>query len=198
MEQLIHEAYALIPRHGASVLFVAALLSCAGVPIPTSAMMLAAGAFVASGDLALWPVVAATLIGAVLGDQIGFFAGRFRGEPLWEKFRARPSLRPTMDRAQAELGRRALVAVLVSRFPLSALGPWINLAAGATRVPWDRFSLGVLAGDAVWVGVYLIGGAFFADRVKALGTSLTSILAAVVCLGLAWMLGRMLWVRHHA
>ncbi|MCA3544480.1 MAG: DedA family protein, partial [Rhodobacter sp.] len=44
---MIAELYALIPRHGASVLFLAALLSCAGVPIPTSALMLAAGAFIA-------------------------------------------------------------------------------------------------------------------------------------------------------
>jgi membrane protein DedA with SNARE-associated domain len=197
MEHLIHEAYALIPRHGVPVLFAAALLSCAGLPIPTSAMMLAAGAFVASGDMGLWPVVAAALVGAVVGDQIGYFAGRFGGEPLWQRFRERPKLRPTMDRAQEELRRRALGAVIVSRFPLSALGPWINLAAGATRVPWARFSLGVMSGDAVWVGIYLVGGAYFADKVAALGTSLTSVLAAVALLGLAMVLGRILWSRHH-
>lgn len=197
MEHLIHEAYALIPRHGASVLFLAALLSCAGAPIPTSAMMLAAGAFVASGDLALWPVVAVTLAGAVLGDQLGYLAGWFGGERVWARFRARPKLRPVMDRAQAELARRALVAVLLSRFPLSALGPWINLAAGATRVNWGQFSAGVIVGDAVWVGVYLVGGAFFAGQVKALGTTLTSILAAVALLGLAVVLARLIRARRH-
>ncbi len=197
MENLIHELYALIPRHGAPVLFAAALLSCAGVPIPTSAMMLAAGAFVASGDLALWPVVAATLFGALAGDQLGYLAGRFGGERLWDRFRAQPKLRPTMDRAQAELARRALGAVVLSRFPLSALGPWINLAAGATRVSWQRFSAGTVLGDTVWVAVYLVGGAFFAGQVKALGTTLTSMLAAVALLGLAVVLGRMIRVRRH-
>ena len=85
------------------------------------------------------------------------------------------------------------MAVLLSRFPLSALGPWINLAAGATRVSWQRFSLGTVLGDTVWVAVYLVGGAFFAGRVKALGTTLTSMLAAVALAG-GWrsLLGRMI------
>lgn len=198
MEHLIHEAYALIPRHGPSVLFLAAVLSCAGAPIPTSAMMMAAGAFIAAGDMGLWTTAALTLIGALIGDQIGFFAGRYGGEPLWERFRRNPKLAPTMDRAQAELSRRALVAVVASRFPLSALGPWINLAAGATRVEWGRFSLGVLLGDAVWVGVYLVGGYFFADRVKAMGTTMTSLLIALALLTVAGFLGRRLWVRRYA
>jgi membrane protein DedA with SNARE-associated domain len=197
MEHLIHEAYALIPRHGPSVLFAAALLSCMGAPIPTSAMMMAAGAFIAAGDMGLWVTAGLTLLGALIGDQIGFFAGRYGGEPLWQRFRRRAALAPTMDRAQAELSRRALVAVILSRFPLSALGPWINLAAGATRVDWGRFSLGVVLGDAVWVGVYLVGGYVFADRVKAMGTTMTSALIALALLTLAAVLGRRLWVRRH-
>jgi membrane protein DedA with SNARE-associated domain len=102
-----------------------------------------------------------------------------------------------MDRAQAELSRRALVAVIAGRFPLSALGPWINLAAGATRVDWGRFSLGVALGDTVWVGVYLVGGYFFADRVKAMGTTMTSVLIALALLTVAGFLGRRLWVRRY-
>jgi membrane protein DedA with SNARE-associated domain len=197
MEHLIHEAYALIPRHGPSVLFVAALLSCAGAPIPTSAMMMAAGAFIAAGDMGLWETAALTLLGALIGDQIGYVAGRYGGEPLWARFRRNPKLAPTMDRAQAELGRRAFVAVLLSRFPLSALGPWINLAAGATGVDWRRFSAGVAVGDAVWVGIYLVGGYFFADRVKAMGVTMTSALLALALLAVAGLLGRRLWVRRH-
>ena len=103
MENLIHELYALIPRHGAPVLFAAALLSCAGVPIPTSAMMLAAGAFVASGDWRCGRWSRRRCSGRWRGDQIGYLAGRFGGERLWDRFRAQPKLRPTMDRAQAEL-----------------------------------------------------------------------------------------------
>ena len=196
MESLIHEAYAAIPRHGPAVMFVAALLSSAGVPIPTSAMMLASGAFIAAGDMPLAAVLLATLVGAMIGDQIGYFAGRFGGAPLWQRLRARPRLAAPLDRAAAELDRRAEIAVILSRFPLSAIGPSVNLVAGATGVGWGRFSLGVAVGDLVWVSVYLVGGTFFADRVKALGTTVTSALAAVAALALAVVLGRLIWQRR--
>ena len=193
---MIAELYALIPRHGASVLFLAALLSCAGVPIPTSALMLAAGAFVAAGDMQFLPVALTTLVGAILGDQIGYGAGRAGGQPLWERFRARPQFTPLMDRARAELDRRAVIAVIISRFPLSALGPWINLASGATRIAWHRFTLGVLVGDAVWILAYLGTGAFFAHKVKDLGTTMTSAVIALTALAAAIWLGRQLWIRR--
>ncbi len=196
MEHLIHELNALIPAHGASVLFAVALISCAGIPMPTSAMMMAAGAFIAAGDMHMAPVMLATLVGAVIGDQIGYLAGRFGGEPLWQRFHHNPRLAPTMDRAQHELDRRALIAVIVSRFPLSALGPWINLASGATRVGWNRFSLGVLIGDGIWILAYVGGGYVFADNVSHLSAKMTSVLAAVAFLGLATMIGRHLWRRY--
>lgn len=196
MERLIHELNALIPAHGASVLFAVALLSCAGIPMPTSAMMMAAGAFIAAGDMHMAPVMLATLVGAVIGDQIGYFAGRFGGVPLWQRFHGNAKLAPTMDRAQHELDNRALIAVIVSRFPLSALGPWINLASGATRVGWNRFSLGVLIGDGIWILAYIGGGYVFADNVSHLSAKMTSVLTAVAFLGLATMIGRSLWRKH--
>ena len=96
----------------------------------------------------------------------------------------------TMDRAQHELDSRALIAVVVSRFPLSALGPWINLVSGATRVGWQRFSLGVLIGDGIWILAYVGGGYVFADNVSHLSAKMTSVLAAVAFLGLATLIGR--------
>jgi membrane protein DedA with SNARE-associated domain len=196
IEHLIHEAYALIPRHGAAVLFTAALLSCAGIPIPTSAMMMAAGAFIAAGDMHFLPVFALTLLGAMIGDQIGYFMGRTGGQPLWDKFHARPKLAPTMDRARAELDRRAVIAVIISRFPLSALGPWINIAAGATQIAWNRFSLGVLLGDAIWIMTYLGAGAFFASHVKDVGATMTSLMGALAAFAAVWLIARYLWGRY--
>jgi membrane-associated protein len=193
---MMAELYALIPRHGASVLFLAALLSCAGVPIPTSALMLAAGAFIASGDMQFLPVALATVTGAVLGDQIGYGAGRYGGQPLWARFRAKPKFAPLMDRASAELDRRAVTAVIISRFPLSALGPWINLAAGATRVAWPRFTLGVLLGDTIWVAGYLGLGNVFAHKAKDLGITMTSAIISITALAAAAWLGRLLWQKR--
>jgi membrane-associated protein len=192
---MIAELYAMIPRHGASVLFLAALMGCAGAPIPTSALMLAAGAFVASGDMHFLPVFLAALLGAVLGDQIGYAAGRFGGQPLWARLHAKPSFAPLMDRARDHLTHRAVMAVVISRFPLSALGPAVNLAAGATGITWLRFSAGVLVGDLIWILIYLGGGSFFADKVRQMGSTMTSVVLSLSALALAVWLGRHI-LRH--
>ena len=52
------------------------------LPFPASILMLTAGGFVAAGDLDLLTTFAAAAIGAIAGDQVGFWAGRRLGAPL--------------------------------------------------------------------------------------------------------------------
>jgi membrane protein DedA with SNARE-associated domain/membrane-associated phospholipid phosphatase len=53
-----------------------------GLFVPSTAVLVGAGVLVGSGHLPFWPVFFATLIGAVAGDQISYWAGRFFGERL--------------------------------------------------------------------------------------------------------------------
>ena len=53
-----------------------------GLFVPSTAVLVGAGVLVGSGHLPFWPVFLATLIGAVAGDQISYWAGRFFGEHL--------------------------------------------------------------------------------------------------------------------
>jgi membrane protein DedA with SNARE-associated domain/membrane-associated phospholipid phosphatase len=53
-----------------------------GLFVPSTAVLVGAGVLVGSGHLPFWPVFLATLIGAVGGDQISYWAGRFFGERL--------------------------------------------------------------------------------------------------------------------
>lgn len=193
---MIHWLYSLVPQHGAPVIFLAALLSCFGLPIPTSALMIAAGAFVAAGDLAMAPVAVAALVGAILGDQAGYWTGRVGGQGLWDRLKAKPKMSAMMDRAETELHHRATIAVIASRWPFSALGPWINLVSGSTKVGWKRFSVAVFIGDLVWVGVYLGLGYVFAARAKDMGATMGTLVGALTAALVAAMLGRALWRRH--
>jgi membrane-associated protein len=70
---------ATLGAYGVPVLFVALLVGSAGVPLPASLMLVAAGSFVEQGELDLWPVLALSAAGAVLGDNVGYAAGRWGG-----------------------------------------------------------------------------------------------------------------------
>ncbi|MBD3765178.1 MAG: hypothetical protein IE927_10725 [Rhodobacterales bacterium] len=62
--------FALVPVWGAPAIGLITFLSCLALPVPASLAMLAGGAFVAAGDLALAPVARAALAGAVLGEAV--------------------------------------------------------------------------------------------------------------------------------
>jgi membrane-associated protein len=186
-------ALALVPHYGVWLLASVTFLSCLALPVPSSILMLAAGGFAASGDLVLWQAMAAALVGALLGDQVGYAAGRLGGPPLVERLSAAPQRAALLARARAMMLSRGLIAIFLTRWLFSPVGPYANLAAGASGYGWRAFTLGSLAGEAVWVTLYTGTGHAFADNLEAASDLLSSALglvgglAAVVVLGL-WLL----------
>lgn len=181
---------ALVPQYGSLLLAVCTFASCLAVPIPASVLMLAAGGFVAAGDLSLIAAAGGALAGAVAGDQTGYLAARWGGASLLA--RLGKSAVP-LHKATALLAHRGGVAVFLTRWLFSALGPYINLAAGAAGQPWIRFTLWGVAGEAVWVGLYVGLGYSFTGNLEAASAVAVNILgflaAGAVALGLGvWLL----------
>ena len=184
--------FALVTAYGVYVIFASAFLSCLAFPIPTSLMMLAGGAFVATGDLVLWQVVAAAYGGAVLGDQAGFQIGRHGGTPLIARLARPPARRAVLARARALVDRRGGLGVFFSTWLVAPLGPWVNFAAGATGLPWRRFTIWDVLGETVWVTIYIGLGFSFASQIETVADILgntVGLLAALVVAGAmaAWI-----------
>src|SRR6185295_2761517 len=53
-----------------------------GLFVPSTAVLVGAGMLVGTGHLEFWPIFLATSIGAILGDQLSYWAGRLFGERL--------------------------------------------------------------------------------------------------------------------
>jgi len=180
---------ALVPTYGGVLLVGATFLSCLALPIPASMLMLAAGGFAAAGDLTLAEVAGAALAGAVAGDQAGFLAGRLGGAGLVARLGAKAA---PVARATDLLARRGGVAVFLSRWLVSALGPYVNVAAGAAGQGWGPFTLWGVAGEAVWVALYVGAGWAVAGNLAAasgMAVDVLGFLAAVtVALGALWWL----------
>ncbi|MCF1710079.1 DedA family protein [Tabrizicola sp. J26] len=190
---MIDSLYGLVPTHGPGVLFLATFLSCLALPIPSSLLMMAAGAFVASGDLAALSVLSAALAGALIGDQTGYGAGRLGGAMLWRRLANSPTSGPMLRKAADALDRRATATVYFSRWLVSALGPYVNFAAGATQVNWRRFSLASLLGESTWVLLYVGLGYVFAAQLDQMGET---VIPAIGFLGagmVTLLLGRAIW-----
>jgi undecaprenyl-diphosphatase len=53
-----------------------------GLFVPSTAILVGAGMLVGTGHLEFWPIFIATALGAILGDQLSYWAGRLFGERL--------------------------------------------------------------------------------------------------------------------
>lgn len=188
--------FGLVTDYGAYVIFVSAFLSCLALPIPTSLMMLTGGAFVAAGDLNIWTVGMAAYVGAVLGDQAGYFIGRYGGSPLVARLARSPARAAVIDRANVLIDKRGGMGVFLSTWAVAPLGPWVNFIAGATNLSWRRFAIWDVLGETVWVSVYVGLGYIFMDQVAVVaeitGDVIGLLVAALVALGAAfWLRGVM-------
>ncbi|RWR52481.1 DedA family protein [Sinirhodobacter ferrireducens] len=181
---------AQLPLYGPVLLGLTTFLSCLALPVPSSLMMIAAGAFVASGDLSLPMVAAAAYAGAVAGDQLGFLLGRRAGNFLPAPGTRRGDL---IASAMASLRRRGTVTVFLSRWLFSALGPWVNLAAGASGFAHPRFALADLLGEALWVAAYVGLGIVFGANLQAAADLAANAVGFLGAGAAALALGAWLW-----
>lgn len=77
--------FAQHPGWAIAVVFLIAFgeaLLIIGLFVPSTAVLVGAGMLVGTGHLEFWPVFIATAFGAILGDQLSYWAGRLFGDRL--------------------------------------------------------------------------------------------------------------------
>jgi membrane protein DedA with SNARE-associated domain len=175
-----------LTTYGAAAVFGSVLLASIGLPLPVSFLLIAAGSFVAAGDLSFWPVVGAGIAGAVIGDHIGYAIGRWGGRSVADRVSARLGAQSAMARAEAASNKYGAVSVFFSRWLVTAIGPYLNLISGMSRGRLLVFSPAVLLGETIWVLAYVYLGQVFSDRVSeisaALGDAVWLVLALIVAI----------------
>jgi membrane protein DedA with SNARE-associated domain len=142
----------LFARYGYFVVFFGVLLENAGVPVPGETILLAGAALARFGHLSLVWVVATAVMGAVLGDNVGFVIGRRGGRRLLERhgrifgFTAR-----RLDQFDGFFARHGAKTVFAARF-VTGLRVVGAVLAGASTLPWGRFLIFNAAGAVAWAG----------------------------------------------
>lgn len=182
----------LVPTYGLWLLAVVTFLACLALPVPCSILMLTAGGFVASGDLVLWQVMGAALSGAVAGDQLGYRIGWVGGNGLLTRLSTNPKSGALIGRAVDQMNRRGALGIFLTRWLFAPVGPWANFAAGATAFNYARFTLWAIAGEVVWVTLYVLLGYGFAGNIEAASEMAGSALGILA--GVAAMLGFGYWL----
>ncbi len=137
-----------------------------GIPLPGEIVLVSATLMATRPELAvsaIWVAVAA-LIGAVVGDSIGFMVGRRYGMTLLQAAGRRfpkhfgPSHLALAERAFERWG---VLTVIVGRF-IAILRIFAGPLAGALRMPYRKFMPANVVGGVLWTfgttaAVYALG-----------------------------------------
>ena len=189
----------LIEHYGYLVVFFGVMLESTGVPLPGETILLASGVLAQRGHLDVGDAIAFGILGAVVGDQIGYWAGREGGRPFVLKWGRYVRITPErLARTEAFFARHGGKAVFMARF-FAGFRVFGALVAGISGMPWRTFALYNALGGAVWatavvlVGYFLGSSLDLVERWLGRATLLLGVVAVVaVCFYLAYR-----WVAAH-
>ncbi len=158
-----------------------------GIPLPGEIVLVSAALMSSHHELGVNPigVGAAAVLGAVMGDSIGYSIGRRFGMPLFDRLGRRfPKHFGPGHVALAErtFNRWGVRAVFFGRF-IALLRIFAGPLAGALKMPYPRFLAANVSGGICWAGgttalVYFAGVA--AERWMS-RFSWVALVIAVIC-----------------
>ncbi|PCJ87418.1 MAG: hypothetical protein COA54_05925 [Thiotrichaceae bacterium] len=109
----------------------------------------------ASSNTSFWTLFACAVLGAFLGDMLGFWLGRF-GAHKWQPHILSNHRQRTAKRAHELINKHGLLALFLGRF-VWLIHPAISGAAGLLGVKTNRFILVGLPAILLWVLFYRRG-----------------------------------------
>jgi membrane protein DedA with SNARE-associated domain len=150
LDPIVNAGTDFISSTGLPAVFVLMLLESACLPVPSEAIMLFAGASVAAGDLSLFGVVAAGVLGNLVGSWIAWGVGYLGRVDLLEKNRLIHLPPKYLRWADDWFERYGDATVFFSRM-LPIIRTFISLPAGVAKMPFSRFTVLTTLGCVPWV-----------------------------------------------
>ena len=112
-------------------------LAVIGILVPGVVLLFGIAAIAGSGILDIWTTLGAAFIGAVLGDGLSFFVGRYFHQHIKDfwPFRSHPQWIENGERFFQHHGGKSIV---LGRF-IGPIRPFIPMVAGMLDMPTNRF-----------------------------------------------------------
>jgi membrane protein DedA with SNARE-associated domain len=192
LDPLIQAATDVIDATGLAGIFLLMTLESACIPVPSEAIMLFAGFNVSEGNMTLFGIVAAGVLGNLVGSLIAYAAGYYGRLELLDRNRFIHINRRHLEWADRWFERHGSATVFFTRM-MPIVRTFISLPAGAARMPLGRFALFTVAGSIPWVLMLAIIGREVGDRWDEWRDNLhylDYVVIALVVIGIAYLIVR--------
>jgi len=157
----------LAHQYGYWAVLLGILLENTGIPLPGETITLVGGFLAGSGELDYWLVLGSAVIGAVLGDNFGYWIGVYGGWPLLLRLgRFLRIQEAQLQDVKTRFSDSAARAVFLGRF-VALLRIFAGPMAGIAGMPYGQFLFYNSAGAILWASV-MVTLSFFAGQIISL------------------------------
>lgn len=130
----------------------------AGVIVPGETLVIVGGFYARRGELWLPLVTTVAVVGAALGDNLGFWIGRRFGRGFLERHGAKLFVTPErLETAERYYARHGGKTIFLARF-IPVVRSVGFIVAGVARMEWKRFIVYDLAGALIWAATHSVVG----------------------------------------
>lgn len=185
----------LIAKFG--YLAVAAIvgLESVGLPLPGEATLIAAAVYAGTTQrLNIWLVIACASLGAIVGDNLGFWIGRELGFRLlirWGSYVGLTESRIKVGQYLFQLHGGKIV--FFGRF-FAVLRIWAALLAGVNQMAWPKFLLFNAGGAVLWAAIYGLGAYCLGHALESFTRPAAIVLGIV---GLLALIALLVFTKRH-
>jgi membrane protein DedA with SNARE-associated domain len=192
------EITAFYNSFGLASVFIVVLLEQLGAPIPSTPLLVVAGASAGAGDpMHSVHVLALAVLATATGSLPWFYAGRRYGHRVLALIcRMTPSADSCVHRMESTFARYGTASLVVAKF-IPGLAYVAAPLAGAQRIRLHTFLVCTCTGAALWATTAVMVGMIFKrqvdwllDRIGQFGEIVLIVLAAAALVYLAYHLHR--------
>jgi membrane protein DedA with SNARE-associated domain len=187
----------LVDRLGAVGVGLTILIETVIPPIPSEAVLGAAGVLINDGRMSVLPTILWATVGSVVGALVLYWIGRALGPRRSHAFLDRLPLVETadVDKTFEWFERHGRSAVFFGRM-VPIVRSFVSVPAGVVKMPLPQFLLFTTAGSLIWNSVLIGLGVAAGDFVEANLHYLDYVVAAVVVVVVVWFVHRKLAGRY--
>jgi membrane protein DedA with SNARE-associated domain len=193
MEWLAHFIQYVLVRWGYLALAAGLLGENAGLPLPGETILLYSS-FLAhkAKELNIIVVVLVGIAAAVLGDNLGFLAGKHFGPRLLNWLKRKFHMDEEIAAAADQMKRHGPATVFWARY-IFGLRTIAGPVAGALGMEWKKFLVANILGAATWVTCIAMSGYLFANKFQSFAGFIEKVSWGIT--GGIFLVGYILWRR---
>ena len=150
--------------------------------LPGDSLLFAAGTFAALGVLDIRLILLLLFVAAVLGDTVNYWVGAYIG-PRAFSGNLRLLRQEYLDRTHAFYERHGGKTIILARF-IPIIRTFAPFVAGVGAMSYGQFITYNLAGAALWVGLFALGGYFF-GTIPTVRDNFSLVILAIIAISIA-------------